>query len=92
MMCLLWRIGDVCLLWRIGDVCLLWRMGDVCLLVCFPLLASGSATGAAKSSDSDSTAQSKPKLPSFWVPSVSTVAKPTELKKPVSCKGHVQIM
>ena len=45
--------------------------------------ASGLVTTATKSSDGDSSASaSKPKLPSFWIPAMSTVAKPTELKKP----------
>eukprot|EP00731_Ephydatia_muelleri_P029579 Em0021g102a len=44
--------------------------------------ASGLVATATKSSDGDSATPAKPKLPSFWVPSMSTVAKPTELKKP----------
>ena len=53
-------------------------------LVCAVCSASGLVATATKSSDGDSATPAKPKLPSFWVPSMSTVAKPTELKKPVS--------
>jgi len=35
--------------------------------------------------NSASGSGSKPKLPSFWVPALTPDAKPTEIKKPVSC-------
>ena len=44
---------------------------------------SSSASGGSSSSAGDEV-KSKPKLPSFWVPSLTPDAKPTEIKKPVS--------
>ena len=45
---------------------------------------SSSASGSSSSSSSADEVKSKPKLPSFWVPSLTPDAKPTEIKKPVS--------
>ena len=42
----------------------------------------GQSTSSNGSGSSD---EPKSKLPSFWVPSLTPAAKPTEIKKPVSC-------
>jgi nitric oxide synthase-interacting protein len=44
---------------------------------------SSSASAGSSSSSSTDEVKSKPKLPSFWVPSLTPDAKPTEIKKPV---------
>ena len=51
-----------------------------------PTTSQGQSSSASASSSSSSTdeVKSKPKLPSFWVPSLTPDAKPTEIKKPVS--------
>ena len=47
---------------------------------------SSSISAGGSSSSSADEVKSKPKLPSFWVPSLTPDAKPTEIKKPVSNK------
>ena len=47
--------------------------------------SSITSAGGSSSSSADEV-KSKPKLPSFWVPSLTPDAKPTEIKKPVSNK------
>ena len=52
-----------------------------------PTASQGQSSSASASGSSGSSAdevKSKPKLPSFWVPSLTPDAKPTEIKKPVS--------
>ena len=46
--------------------------------------SQNSSASASSSSSSTDEVKSKPKLPSFWVPSLTPDAKPTEIKKPVS--------
>ena len=45
-----------------------------------PTTSQGQSSAASSSSEE---VKSKPKLPSFWVPSLTPDAKPTEIKKPV---------
>ena len=49
--------------------------------VATPTASQGQSSSASSSTDE---VKSKPKLPSFWVPSLTPDAKPTEIKKPVS--------
>ena len=55
-----------------------------------PSTSQGQSSSASASSSSDKV-KSKPKLPSFWVPSLTPDAKPTEIKKPVSKWHHSRI-
>ena len=45
-----------------------------------PTTSQGQSSSSSSTSDE---VKSKPKLPSFWVPSLTPAAKPTEIKKPV---------
>lgn len=46
--------------------------------------SSSSSSKPAKDGSRDGTEKGRPKLPSFWVPTLTPDAKPTEIKKPVS--------
>lgn len=46
--------------------------------------SSSSSSKPARDGSRDGTEKGRPKLPSFWVPTLTPDAKPTEIKKPVS--------
>ena len=48
-----------------------------------------SSSGTSSTSDSGSVKGKRPKLPSFWIPTLTPSAKPTEIKKPVSKISHI---
>ena len=45
---------------------------------------SSSSSIGAKSAGGESVKGKRPKLPSFWIPTLTPSASPTEIKKPVS--------
>ena len=46
--------------------------------------ASASGAHGAKRDVGESVKGKRPKLPSFWIPTLTPSARPTEIKKPVS--------
>ena len=50
--------------------------------------AGASSSASASGQEGEAGKGKRPKLPSFWIPSLTPKAKPTEIKKPVRLCYH----